>query len=543
MVNSGDPYKAFIVRLTANGATDTSFGMSGHLEVTNPLGAPGDSSFNALVQDPSGKVVAMGVAMGPSGTMDAFAHRYADDGSMDTGFGTSGTFSANGINYGLHEQFTAGTLQTFTNGYERNGGAMPNVYVVGVGTATSPAGDPDVFVMRWLYDPLADTLTMDGSFGPGGYIIQGGFSSRGCTHCRSFDYATSASSSPRDGDIMVAGYTHDEALSRNTTDGLLFRVHEPDWMPCGAPGRLRFEKLWSGLAAFPHHTENHGWDCGFTTSAHPHSVKCLCQASAYQCPTSTPTPYHNPMFVKSLGNRTDVGQSTASEDRVQAVAYDSVFGALWVGGTHSQATDWGCGPAAAVTPSNSDAILLRFDPTNATCLVQVEPSASPSTQTHRYSRLAARNDGMLATAGYAFNNAEGIARRFVWAVLYNPSGGLEQSFSTISTGFAEAVDLLVLPANELYLLGTFTGTLTLPASTAAATGIFVTKLSTSLASIGGFVLDSSGPDFGGIVEASTIRCFFVTDGCSCVFRRCACWEKQRGHFCARLLLGISRCGS
>jgi uncharacterized delta-60 repeat protein len=80
--NVGDGFR--LVRYTADGARDPSFGMNG--EIQTHFTETGDAAFALLVQ-PDGKIVAAGHV----GYLDRFAlARYNPDGSLDPGFGTGG---------------------------------------------------------------------------------------------------------------------------------------------------------------------------------------------------------------------------------------------------------------------------------------------------------------------------------------------------------------------------------------------------------------------------------------------------------------------
>jgi uncharacterized delta-60 repeat protein len=90
---------------------DSSFGSGG--TVLTPFGTPignGDARANAVVLQGDGKLVAAGY--GKDGRNDKFAlARYNPDGSLDAGFGTSGTVLTQiGIGEGSHDEITAMVL-------------------------------------------------------------------------------------------------------------------------------------------------------------------------------------------------------------------------------------------------------------------------------------------------------------------------------------------------------------------------------------------------------------------------------------------------
>ncbi len=79
-----------LVRYNGDGSLDSSFGTGG--KVVTDIGAF-DDSINALVLQPDGKIIAVGVAnttFSPSGPFNFALARYNPDGSLDTTFGTGG---------------------------------------------------------------------------------------------------------------------------------------------------------------------------------------------------------------------------------------------------------------------------------------------------------------------------------------------------------------------------------------------------------------------------------------------------------------------
>jgi uncharacterized delta-60 repeat protein len=75
-----------LVRYTANGTLDNTFGTNG--KVLTPMGI-GNDKISSLIIQSDGKILVAGMAMNGSQSHYALA-RYNSDGTLDTGFGTSG---------------------------------------------------------------------------------------------------------------------------------------------------------------------------------------------------------------------------------------------------------------------------------------------------------------------------------------------------------------------------------------------------------------------------------------------------------------------
>ncbi len=75
------------LRMYATGLLDTSFGIDGR--VTTSFGGSDDDEIEAVIQQPDGKIVAVGHS-NVLGTFDFALARYNSDGSLDTSFGTDG---------------------------------------------------------------------------------------------------------------------------------------------------------------------------------------------------------------------------------------------------------------------------------------------------------------------------------------------------------------------------------------------------------------------------------------------------------------------
>ena len=92
VVIGGAPNPSFhdfaLVRYSANGSLDTSFGVGG--KVLTGFGSSNDSAADALIQ-PDGKILLIGYANGYGGTTaDLALARYLSNGSLDASFGTGG---------------------------------------------------------------------------------------------------------------------------------------------------------------------------------------------------------------------------------------------------------------------------------------------------------------------------------------------------------------------------------------------------------------------------------------------------------------------
>ncbi|MBL4693237.1 MAG: cadherin-like domain-containing protein, partial [Magnetovibrio sp.] len=78
-----------LVRYTANGTLDTTFGTAGTGKVLTAIGSGLDSAFKAVVQS-DGKIIAVGYNVSTTGRDFALV-RYNVDGTLDTSFGPNGT--------------------------------------------------------------------------------------------------------------------------------------------------------------------------------------------------------------------------------------------------------------------------------------------------------------------------------------------------------------------------------------------------------------------------------------------------------------------
>jgi uncharacterized delta-60 repeat protein len=187
-----------LARYAANGSLDSGFGSGG--KVRTDFG-PSPSAGWAVAIQSDGKIVVAGDG-GAVGARDAgFAlARYNPDGSLDSGFGGSGTVVTN-----LQRTDSASGLAIQADG---------KIVAVGQTRATTGGSDYDFGVVR--YNPNG---SLDTSFGGVGYVIT--------PFTSAFDAAASVLVQP-DGKIVAAGVanaaspsTQDLALARYNPDGSL----------------------------------------------------------------------------------------------------------------------------------------------------------------------------------------------------------------------------------------------------------------------------------------------------------------------------------
>jgi len=125
------------VKLTANGAVDTSFGTNGL--VTLDIGTGNDSPRTAIVQ-PDGKIVVSGHTSN-AGVVTTLLFRLLPDGQFDSGFGRDGV-----VNIALLP-FVAEAYDVALQG--------DDLIIAGYGRETS-AGTVDIISARFLADGTFD---------------------------------------------------------------------------------------------------------------------------------------------------------------------------------------------------------------------------------------------------------------------------------------------------------------------------------------------------------------------------------------------------
>ena len=138
-----------VVRLTAAGALDTSFGTMGQHLLT--IGALGDNPRNGLVQAADGKIVMAGYTNQPTGVGNQTANavvllRLLDTGMPDTTFGASGIVNANPF-----KSPDGVTIAGMTEAYGITRQSTGNYVTVGYARAVGqPSTAPvDLVVNRW----------------------------------------------------------------------------------------------------------------------------------------------------------------------------------------------------------------------------------------------------------------------------------------------------------------------------------------------------------------------------------------------------------
>jgi len=245
------PLDFALVRYTSSGALDSSFGTGG--KVTTNFGSGDDVAYSAVVQS-DGKIVVAGYSTPTLGGNEDFALvRYTADGALDSSFGTGGKVttpigSSDDYGYSVAVQSDG---KIVVAGYSYIGdadfalvrytssGALDMSFGTG-GKVTTPIGDgPDlgrsvalqsdgkivVAGSSWIgsnYDFALVRYTADGaldkSFGTGGKVT---------TPIGTFHDVGRSVSVQSDGKIIVAGYaqisgtSYDIALVRYTASGAL----------------------------------------------------------------------------------------------------------------------------------------------------------------------------------------------------------------------------------------------------------------------------------------------------------------------------------
>jgi uncharacterized delta-60 repeat protein len=239
----GDTAHSLIIRLTKDGGLDTSFASKGYVVVYHPQHPLGRTALHGLLVQPDGKYLCCGSVRPAFTTTLALFVRYNPDGRPDSGFGTGGmaTMSGrdpnishviqqpnqnfvgigntmsmpySGVMIGINAdgspdtQFNGGNpkyenyVPGLENGFNSGVGQADGKIVV-VGAILDAAGNYDIIAAR--YDGENRDLYFNGlgwsrfHFGSG------------------TQYATTVALQ-QDGEILVAGQTHDSA-------GFVMRVH------------------------------------------------------------------------------------------------------------------------------------------------------------------------------------------------------------------------------------------------------------------------------------------------------------------------------
>src|SRR5439155_16432760 len=90
--HGGNNYDFKVVRFTANGSLDPTFGGSGM--VTTSFGPDEDWAFDVAIQPLDHRIIAAGTSR-HSGNMDFALVRYNTDGTLDGTFGSNGKVTTN----------------------------------------------------------------------------------------------------------------------------------------------------------------------------------------------------------------------------------------------------------------------------------------------------------------------------------------------------------------------------------------------------------------------------------------------------------------
>jgi uncharacterized delta-60 repeat protein len=176
-----------VVRYNSNGSLDTGFGTSG--KAVTPFASGPDRAYAIAIQ-PDGKIVVGGEATITGSGQDFALVRYNTDGSLDTGFGTGGKVLTAIKSAAGRDAINALALQTI--------GGETRIVAAG--------GDGDFLLARYTANG-----GLDSSFGTGGKVA----SVFGSTIGSAFAVTTTS-----DGKIVVAGYSsNDFSLARLTETG------------------------------------------------------------------------------------------------------------------------------------------------------------------------------------------------------------------------------------------------------------------------------------------------------------------------------------
>ncbi len=190
-----------VVRYTANGALDATFGAAGTGKVTTDFAAKSDGGYSITV-DGKGGVLVGGYTNNGSNN-DFAVVRYTTDGKLDTQFGTAGTGKVTTDFGGTQDVGRSITID-----------AAGRVLVAG--SVTAPGGFPDFAVARYTTDGKVDT-----TFGGGTGKVTTDFNN---LQNDGYSIATYP-----DGRVLVGGYArngggdvnYDFAVVRYKADGTL----------------------------------------------------------------------------------------------------------------------------------------------------------------------------------------------------------------------------------------------------------------------------------------------------------------------------------
>lgn len=190
--SNGTNYDFAVVRYTASGTLDTSFGTGGRATLDFNQG---DDYGSRVLMDAAGKIVVIGTA--DNGSQGKFAlARYNANGTVDTSFGTAGNVMTT---LALASMGTSATIDS-------------NGKIVVAGYTLTANGGNDFAVVRYNADG-----SLDSSFGAGGAVMT--------DFSKNYDQGNSITIDAS-GKILVAGTTYtnnncDFALVRYNADGSL----------------------------------------------------------------------------------------------------------------------------------------------------------------------------------------------------------------------------------------------------------------------------------------------------------------------------------
>jgi uncharacterized delta-60 repeat protein len=148
-VTNENGHHVAVVRYTASGALDTSFGTGGKVDINAAATVSGSSEGRALVLQPDGKLLIAGYAFGP-GNSDLLVMRLNADGSPDTSFGTGGI-----------TRTPVGSSEDIANAMVR----QPDGRIVVAGSTYAADGHHDFALARYTTAGV-----LDPSFGTGGLV-------------------------------------------------------------------------------------------------------------------------------------------------------------------------------------------------------------------------------------------------------------------------------------------------------------------------------------------------------------------------------------
>ena len=205
--------EVLLVKLTAAGAVDTTFGDGGHVVV--PLGADDERGLAVVVQA-DGKVVVAGQMMNTN--WDGFVARFNADGSLDPTFGGGDGWAA--LDLGGSEYFYG-------------------VAVHSDGTITAAGRAGDLLVARYLVDG-----TLDPSFGTGGSVVHIGYGDAS-------DVALDSTGRPVVPTRDTSGPVDRIGAIRLTTTGVLDTTFDGDGVALTDLGLINATAHGNGVAVLP----------------------------------------------------------------------------------------------------------------------------------------------------------------------------------------------------------------------------------------------------------------------------------------------------